>query len=144
MENAYIEMQYSAALEEEFFTKRMNFPKGNRELKVTEWKNIEATNKPIPDLTGWSCVVGIDYTKINDLASVDLHFRDGDIRYKISHSWLCLQSADLKRLKVPWKQWADEGLLTLVDDVEIKPTLITDYILEQMKYYDIKGVAVDS
>jgi len=144
MENAYIEMQYSAALEEEFFTKRMNFPKGNRELKVTEWKNIEATNKPVPDLMGRQCVIGIDYTKINDLASVDLHFREGDIRYKISHSWLCLQSADLKRIKAPWKEWADNELLTLVDDVEIKPTVITDYISEQMKYYDIKGVAVDS
>lgn len=144
MENAYNEMQYSAALEEEFFTKRMNFPKGNRELKVTEWKNIEATNKPVPDLVGRQAVVGIDYTKINDLASVDLHFRDGDIRYKISHSWLCLQSADLKRLKIPWRQWSEDGLLTLVDDVEISSTLITDYISEQMQYYDIVGVAVDS
>jgi phage terminase large subunit-like protein len=143
MENAYTEMQYSAALEEEFFTKRMNYPKGNRDLQVTEWDNIAATNKTMPDLTGRQCVVGIDYTKINDLASVDLHFRDGDIRYKISHSWLCLQSADLKRLKIPWQQWAEDGLLTLVDDVEISPYLITDYILEQMQYYDVKGVAVD-
>lgn len=143
MENAYTEMQYSAALEEEFFTKRMNYPKGNRDLQVTEWDNIAATNKTMPDLTGRQCVVGIDYTKINDLASVDLHFRDGDIRYKISHSWLCLQSADLKRLKIPWQQWADEGKLTLVDDVEISPYLITDYILEMAMSYNILAVAVD-
>ena len=144
MENAYAEMQYSAALEEEFFTKRMNFPKGNRELKVTEWENIKATNKPVPDLTGRKCVFGIDYTKINDLASVDMHFRDGNTRYKISHSWLCLQSADLNRLKIPWQKWAEERLLTLVDNVEINAELIADYILEQMQYYDIKGVAVDN
>lgn len=143
MENAYTEMQYSAALEEEFFTKRMNYPKGNRDLQVTEWDNIAATNKTMPDLTGRQCVVGIDYTKINDLASVDLHFRDGDIRYKINHSWLCLQSADLKRLKIPWQQWADEGKLTLVDDVEISPYLITDYILEMAMSYNILAVAVD-
>ena len=143
MENAYTEMQYSAALEEEFFTKRMNYPKGNRDLQVTEWDNIAATNKPLPDLIGRQCVIGIDYTKINDLASVDLHFRDGDIRYKISHSWLCLQSADLKRLKIPWQQWADEGKLTLVDDVEISPYLITDYILKMAMSYNILAVAVD-
>lgn len=143
MENAYTEMQYSAALEEEFFTKRMNYPKGNRDLQVTEWDNIAATNKTMPDLTGRQCVVGIDYTKINDLASVDLHFRDGDIRYKINHSWLCLQSADLKRLKIPWQQWADEGKLTLVDDVEISPYLITDYILKMAMSYNILAVAVD-
>ena len=121
----------------------MNWPKSNADIAVTDWKNIEATNKPLPDLTGRQCVVGIDYTKINDLASVDLHFRDGDIRYKISHSWLCLQSADLKRLKIPWQQWADDGLLTTVDDVEINPYLITDSIFKQMQSYDIKGVAVD-
>ena len=143
IEKEFIQMKYTPSVERDFYTKRMNWPKSNADIAVTEWKNIEATNKPLPDLKGRQCVVGIDYTKINDLASVDLHFRDGDIRYKISHSWLCLQSADLKRLKVPWQQWADEGKLTLIDDVEISPTLIADYVLDQMQYYDVKGVAVD-
>lgn len=144
MEQEFIEMEYKPSTEAEFYTKRLNWPKGNRDLQVTDWDNIAATNEPIPDLKGWSCVAGIDYTKINDLATVDLHFKSGNIRYKISHSWLCLQSADLKRLKIPWKQWAEEELLTLVDDVEIDPVLIADYIQEQMQYYDIKGVAVDN
>lgn len=143
IEKEFIQMKYTPAIERDFYTKRMNWPKSNADIAVTEWKNIEATNKPVPDLTGRQCVVGIDYTKINDLASVDLHFRDGDIRYKISHSWLCLQSADLKRLKIPWQQWADEGKLTLVDDVEISPYLITDYILKMAMSYNILAVAVD-
>lgn len=144
MDKEFIQMKYTPSVERDFYTKRMNWPKSNADIAVTDWDNIAATNKPIPDLKGRQCVVGIDYTKINDLASVDLHFRDGDIRYKISHSWLCLKSADLKRLKIPWQQWADDGLLTLVDDVEINPVLLANYILEQMQYYDIKGVAVDS
>lgn len=144
MDKEFIQLKYTPSVERDFYTKRMNWPKNNADIAVTDWKYIEATNKELPDLTGWQCVVGIDYTKINDLASVDLHFRDGDIRYKVSHSWLCLQSADIKRLKIPWQQWADEGMLTLVDDVEIGPTLLTDYIFEQMQRYDIKGVAVDS
>lgn len=143
IEKEFIQMKYTPAIERDFYTKRMNWPKSNADIAVTEWKNIEATNKPLPDLTGRQCVVGIDYTKINDLASVDLHFRDGDIRYKISHSWLCLQSADLKRLKIPWQQWADEEKLTLVDDVEISPYLITDYILKMAMSYNILAVAVD-
>ena len=143
IEKEFIQMKYTPAIEREFYTKRMNWPKSNADIAVTEWKNIEATNKPLPDLIGRQCVIGIDYTKINDLASVDLHFRDGDIRYKISHSWLCLQSADLKRLKIPWQQWADEEKLTLVDDVEISPYLITDYILEMAMSYNILAVAVD-
>ena len=143
MDKEFIQMKYTPSVERDFYTKRMNWPKNNADIAVTDWKYIKATNRDLPSLTGWQCVVGIDYTKINDLASVDLHFRDGDLRYKISHSWLCLQSADLKRLKIPWKQWEEDGLLTTVDDVEINPYLLTDYIFKQMQSYDIKGVAVD-
>lgn len=144
MDKEFVQMKYTSSVERDFYTKRMNWPKSNADIAVTDWNNIKATNKSIPDLKGKHCVIGIDYAKINDLASVDLHFRNGDIRYKISHSWLCLQSSDLKRLKIPWQRWADEGLLTLVDDVEINPVLISNYIVEQMQYYNIIGIALDN
>ena len=144
MEKEFIQMKYQPALEEEFYTKRLNWPRGNRELQVTEWDNIAATNKPIPDMHGKTAVVGIDYTKVTDFASVDIHFREGNIRYDISHSWLCLKSADIPRLKVPYQQWADEGKLTLVDDVEISPDLIAEYIAEQAIKYNIVKLALDN
>lgn len=137
-------IKYQPAMEEEFYTKRLNWPKQNREIIVTEWDNIAATNKPLPDLTGRSATVGIDYTKVTDLASVNIHFREGDLRYDINHSWLCLKSADLSRLKIPWRQWADEGYLTLVDDVEIGPDLLTDYIAEQATKYNLVKLALDN
>ncbi len=137
-------MKYQPALEEEFYTKRLNWPRSNRELQVTEWDNIAATNKPIPDMQGKTAVVGIDYTKVTDFASVDIHFREGNIRYDISHSWLCLKSADIPRLKIPWQQWADEGKLTLVDDVEISPDLLAEYIAEQAIKYNIVKLALDN
>jgi phage terminase large subunit-like protein len=144
MEQEFIEMKYKPAMEEEFYTKRMNWPKQNREIIVTEWENIAATNRPLPELTGRSATVGIDYAKINDLASVNIHFREGDMRYDINHSWLCLKSADILRLKIPWRQWEDEGHLTLVDDVEINADLLADYIAEQMTKYNLVKLALDS
>ncbi len=146
MDQQFVEMKYKPAMEEEFYTKRMNWPKGNRELQVTEWENIVATNKPIPDLTGRSAVIGIDYTKVTDWASVDIHFREGDIRYDISHSWICLKSNDIPRLKVPWRLWAEpeQGHLTIVDDVEISPDLIADYIAQQATKYNIVKIALDN
>ena len=144
MEKEFIQMKYQPALEEEFYTKRLNWPRGNRELQVTDWDNIAATNKPIPDMHGKTAVVGIDYTKVTDFASVNIHFRDGDIRYDINHSWLCLKSADIPRLKIPWRQWADEGKLTLVDDVEISPDLLAEYIAEQATKYNIVKLALDN
>lgn len=126
-----------------FMTKRMNIPDGSSEIKVTEWENIIATKRSIPELHRWSCTCGIDYSKLTDLASVNLHFRDGDLRYDISHSWLCLKSSDIPRMKCPWQQWAKDGLLTLVDDVEIHPSYLTDYITEMKRQYDIKCLALD-
>ena len=144
MDKAFIEMKYQPPMEEEFYTKRMNWPRGNRDLKVTEWKNIIATNRPIPDLMGRTATVGIDYTKVTDFASVNFHFRDGNNRYDINHSWLCLKSADLQRLKIPWKQWAEEGKLTLVDDVEINTDLIAEHIATLAAQYNIHKIALDN
>lgn len=124
-----------------FMTKRMNIPQSDKEIAVTDWENIAATNRPMPDLTGWACTCGIDYAKLRDWASVNLHFRRGEERFDINHSWICAQSPDLARIKAPWREW--DGV-ELVDDVEISPDRIAQYI-EQMaqKYYIVK-VALDN
>lgn len=141
----FIQLKYQPAMEEEFYTKRMNWPRGNRDLQVTEWKNIKATDQPIPELQGRTATVGTDYVKVTDFASVNIHFREGDIRYDINHSWLCLKSADIPRLKIPWRKWGDEGeYLTLVDDVEINPDLIAEWIAEQAQKYNLIKLALDN
>lgn len=126
-----------------FMTKRMNIPENAEETPVTDWENIKATNITLPDLERWSCTCGIDFSKITDWVSVNLHFRDGDLRYDISHSWLCLKSRDIPRMKCPWREWAKEGRLTLVDDVEIHPSLLTEYIQQAKRRYAIKMLAID-
>lgn len=144
MQSQFTTMKYQPAMEEEFYTKRLNWPKQNREIIVTEWDNIAATNKPLPDLSGKSAVVGIDYMKVTDFLSVDIHFREGDIRYDINHSWLCLKSADIPRFKIPWRLWAEQGYLTLVDDVEISADLVVDWIAEHATRYNIVKIALDN
>ena len=141
IEQHFTTMKYQPELEANFYTKRMNWPKGNRELQVTEWDNIVATNKDLPDMTGWECTVGIDYASMRDWAAVNLHFRRGDIRYDIGRYWVCTQNPDLFRVKAPWQTWKD---CIPVDDVEISPELITDYILEMGQKYLIKKVAIDN
>ena len=141
MEQQFITMKYQPAMEEEFYTKRMNWPKGNRELQVTEWDNIVATNKPLPDLTGWDCTAGIDYASLRDWAAVNFHFRKGDQRYDFGQYWVCTQNPDLERVKPPWRDWAE---CVAVDDVEISPKLLTDYIRETAQKYNLKKIALDN
>ena len=127
----------------DFMTKRMNLPDSMAEIKVTDYENIKATNRELPDLTGWTCVAGIDFSKITDWVSVDMHFKQGDQRYDISHSWMCTNSKDIPRLKCPWKEWVDRGRITLVDDVEIHPDIIGEYLHEMSRSYQIRAVAID-
>lgn len=143
IEKEYRDWKKSPARLPAFMTKRMNIPDGSSEIRVTEYDNIRATNRGLPDLAGWTCVAGIDFSKITDWVSVDLHFKQGDQRYDISHSWICTESKDIPRLRCPWKEWVDAGRLTLVDDVEIHPEIITDYLCAMRSSYMIRAVAVD-
>lgn len=143
IEKEYREWKKNPARLPAFMTKRMNFPDGSSEIRVTDYENIKATKKEIPDLEGWTCVVGIDYSKITDWVSVDFHFKQGDQRFDLSRSWMCTESKDIPRLRCPWKEWVASGRLILVDDVEIHPEIVTDYIYEMRTHYMIRGIAID-
>lgn len=127
-----------------FMTKRMNQPDGNREVEVTSWENIKASCGAVPDLSGRACVAGLDFASVSDFASAGLLFREGDKRYWITHSWLCAQSPDIPRMKCPWREWDKAGLLTVVDDVEINPDLLVDWLAEQGAKYHIRHIALDN
>ncbi len=127
-----------------FPTKRMNIPEGNSDIQVTSWENIKATNQPVIDLSGYRCVGAIDYAKVSDFASAGLLFRVNNVRYWITHSWLCSQSSDIPRMKCPWREWAGAGLLTVVDDIEIKPELIADWFAMMAVNYHIVHMALDN
>lgn len=127
-----------------FITKRFGIRNGKKEIAVTAYEKIRETNKPLPNLHGWSCTVGIDYAELNDWAAINLHFRKGDMRYDINHAWICSQSLTLPRVKAPWQEWAKEGHCTIVDDVSISPKLLARYIVEAKSKYRIKKLAMDN
>lgn len=127
----------------DFLTKRMGIRSGQKEISVTAYEKILATNRARPDMDGWRCTVGIDYAELSDWAAVNLHFRQGAQRFDICHAWVCLQSKTLHRVRAPWKSWAEDGLLTPVDDVSIHPRLLADYIQDAARRYNIVKLAMD-
>ena len=90
----------------DFLTKRMGLRKSFKEITVTDYENIKATNRPLPDLSGWSCTVGIDFAELSDFASVNAHFRRGNERFDINRTWICAKSKSLPRVKAPYRDWA--------------------------------------
>lgn len=127
----------------DFLTKRMGLRAGFQEISVTDYEKVLKTNKPLPDLRGWTCTVGLDYAELNDWAAIDLHFRRGADRYDINHAWVCLKSKTLPRVKAPWREWAAAGKVTVVDDVSINPDLLAAYIRDAAGKYNIKVLAMD-
>lgn len=127
-----------------FMTKRMNIPQGRKDTEVASWENIVKTNDEVPDLVGQTCVCGIDFSKTTDFVSAFLLFKSEEKYYGIHHSWFCTASNDKHRIKYPLHEAVEKGVLTIVDDVEINPTLIAEWIKEQSWIYNIDKIAVDS
>lgn len=127
-----------------FMTKRMNIPQGRKDTEVATWENIKKTNGEVPDLAGKTCVCGIDFAKTTDFISVFLLFKQNEKYYGIHHSWFCTRSNDRHRIKYPLHEAVENGTLTMVDDVEINPSLIAEWIHEQNMIYDIEKIAIDS
>lgn len=144
MRREYSEYALDPVVNSAFMTKRMNIPQGNEDAEVTSWENILKTNGEVPDLTYRSCVCGIDFSKTTDFVSAFLLFKDGDMFYGKHHSWFCAKSSDRHRLKIPLDEMVQRGLLTIVDDVEIHPSHVANWLTEQNQLYNIEKVAIDS
>lgn len=128
-----------------FMTKRMNRPQGKADIEVTSWENILRTNRPVPDLAGKTCVVGIDYTKTTDFMSAVAVFRLKDDKYYcLHHSWFCAQSKDRGRIKIPLDEMERRGILTIVDDVEVPASAVAEWIAALRTKCNVAMVAADS
>ena len=127
----------------DFLAKRMGLRAGFTEVSVTDYEKVLQTNRPLPDMKGCTCTVGIDYAELSDWAAVNLHFRKGAMRYDINHAWVCAQSKTLPRVKAPWKDWARAGHVTVVQDVSIHPDLLANYIAQAARKYNIKRLGMD-
>lgn len=134
----------------DFLTKRMGLRKNFREIAVTDYEKIRTTNRELPDLSGWSCTVGIDFAELSDFASVNAHFRKGEQRFDINRTWICLKSKTLPRVRAPYPDWAKlqnpdgSPIVTLVDDVSIHPRLLCEHIRALCLRYNVRMVAMDS
>ncbi|WP_254306604.1 terminase TerL endonuclease subunit [Clostridium sp. 001] len=144
IEKEYIDYKEDPISNSAFMTKRMNIPKGNKDVEVTSWENILATNQEIPDLSGCTCIAGIDYAKTTDFVCAGLLFKYKGKYYWLSHTWVCRNCNDLARIKPPLEEWEDIGLLTFVDAVEISPDIPANWLAKQGQKYNITTLGMDN
>ncbi len=144
MKKEYINYKDDPISNSAFMTKRMNIPKGNKDVEVTSWENILATNQDIPDLTGCTCIAGIDYMKTTDFLCAGLLFKYNGKYIWISHSWVCESSNDLGRIKAPLREWEEAKFLTFISGPEIPPDIPAKWLAEQAQKYNVTTIWMDN
>lgn len=144
MKLEYADYKINPAANSDFMTKRMNMPQTFEDASVTDWENIKAANKPLPDLTGCDCVGGIDYADTRDFIAAGLLFRYKNKYLWITHTWICKDSKDLPRIKAPLHEWEKSGLIEFVDGPGISPSMPAEWLANMAQIYNITVLGLDS
>lgn len=129
---------------EEFMTKRMNLPEVDLTKAVASWEDIEATDRPFPDLKHRICVGGLDFASIKDFAAVGLLFKVGDDYIWKTHSFVRKGFLDKVNLKAPIKKWEEDGLLTIVDEPVIDISNIVNWFIKMREDYGLTKIVADT
>lgn len=133
-----------------FPQKRMNLPISSAEQEVAPWEVILKTEQDYDysNLDGMNCVLGIDSSKTTDWTAVNLLFFDSDIEKYIciNHAFICGKNRDLAGIKAPYQQWCNDGYGSLIDEKEVSPELVLEWVfnLAEEHDYNIVGVALDN
>lgn len=146
IESEIVKMPTTPEYYPEFLAKRCNFPISDPQMAVAEWEDIVAGSRD-PDFElkpCMSCVGGVDYTKTNDFCACILTFKKGNSIVNLHHTYICKKSCDLPSIKAPINKWTDEGICTIIDDVEISPDLPASWFAEMGKIYNIVMIGIDS
>ena len=145
MEQEYLEMERQPQMAIEFMTKRMNLPAQNCYTPVASWEKIKATNRPIPDLRGYTCIGGIDYSSVQDFTSCGLLFKLDDEYIWFQHTFICYKALEVEnrefKFDIPTAE--AKGLCTIVREESIQPYHLTRWFLEQAQHYHIKNIYCD-
>lgn len=127
-----------------FMAKRMNSPATDLETSVATWEEIQATNRPFPDLSYKSCIGGLDFASIRDFAAVGLLFKINNEYIWKSHSFVRKGFLDRVDLKPPIHEWEEQGLLTIVDEPVINIKHIVNWFVKMRNKYRLTTIVADT
>lgn len=142
----YKKLEFAPSGREAFVAKRMNLPEIDLQKSVASEDEMAATNRPIPDLDGLPGVFALDFASLRDFAAVGALFKDNSTDQYIfkTHSFALKGYLDKAKLKPPIKQWAKDGLLTILDEPTISPQHVVDWFVDMREEYGINVIAADN
>lgn len=111
------------------------------------WLNIEDYTYPatydIEELRGSVMLGAVDLSETTDMTSAKalIMRKDDKTKYIISHYWIPeakLSASDDKEAGAKYKEWAQNGLLTICEGSDIDLTLVADWYFKLFKDYGLR------
>lgn len=142
----YLDLEDDPSGRSEFMAKRMNLPEDDNTVRVASWEDIQATNRPIPydELEGRTCVGAIDFSYVKDFTAVGVLFKKDDEYIWDSHQFARRDFVKEAKLKPPIEEWAEDGLITLIDEAVIDIQYMVDYFCRMRELYGLNTIVGDT
>jgi phage terminase large subunit-like protein len=133
----YLKQKYSeaaAAAEKmvNFLTKHANVWVHRKPLAYMDMSKWNFCIKKSPELSGESCIIGVDMSAKIDMTSLGFEFKIDDKYIIFSHSFIpedTLQQK-IRTDKMPYDLWARQGYITIVPGAVIDYRIMLDYAFE--------------
>ncbi|WP_271401447.1 terminase TerL endonuclease subunit [Salinicoccus roseus] len=142
----YKKLKYAPSGRLAFVSKRMNLPEVDLQKSVASVEEMKATERPIPDTTDMPGVFSLDFASVRDFAAVGALFKDngtGEYIWK-THSFALRDYLDAADLKPPIEEWANDGLLTILQEPTINPRHVVDWFVEMREETGINIISADN
>lgn len=99
--------------------------------------------KSLEDFRGCSCLAALDCSQTTDLTNLKLLFMkpNDNTKYVFSHYWIPeskLTDSDDKAAGANYKEWAQQGYMTICEGTIIDLTEVAKYVRELKKKFNIK------
>jgi len=118
----------------------------SRFLSLEEWRACGDPVRSDEELEGQQCFAGLDLGATRDLTALVSVFPSEDGRLDVK-AWFFLPADGLEeresRDRVPYREWADRGLLTLMPGSTSDPAFVAQLLAELRDRYVIEGLAYD-
>jgi phage terminase large subunit-like protein len=130
----------------DFITKRFNIFVQSEEQSFLDYEVVKRNDKvmDLSELEGKACVGGFDLSQTEDFTSACLEFAlDSGEVFVLSHSWIPKKKVQSDNEKIPYREWEQDGLLTICEGDYVDYSLVYDWFVEQGQHFHIEKITYD-
>ncbi|KIV56942.1 terminase [Aneurinibacillus migulanus] len=131
----------------DFITKQFNMFVNNSEQSFLDFETLKRNNK-VKDTNEFlhiPCVGGFDLSDTEDFTSACLEFpitETGEV-FVLSHSWIPEKKVLQDNENIPYREYEELGLLTIIPGEYVKKEYVYDWFVEQSQHFSIELITYD-